>query len=169
MSRSKQRKSFSRGRTHIGQQRRRARTISVCSDLPPGSPADSLEPLGPGEHLEGGPPDGTAGIGGLAASGGVGGLLEPGDMALPQRTPDASPPHSGSPAPTPRHGSKYPKTKKVRGELDLAPHYCIDGRSTTIISTTYNHYNWGHFRFLGGVKNVQPQLSLSLLCEVIVK
>ncbi|XP_063073304.1 inactive histone-lysine N-methyltransferase 2E [Engraulis encrasicolus] len=112
VSRSKQRKSFSRGRTHIGQQRRRARTISVCSDLPPGSPADSLEPLGPGEHLEGGPPDGTAGIGGLAASGGVGGLLEPGDMALPQRTPDASPPHSGSPAPTPRHGSKYPKTKK---------------------------------------------------------
>uniref|UniRef100_A0A665VPL8 Lysine (K)-specific methyltransferase 2E n=1 Tax=Echeneis naucrates TaxID=173247 RepID=A0A665VPL8_ECHNA len=42
---SRNRKSFSRNRTHIGQQRRRARTISTCSDLPPGSPAESVEPL----------------------------------------------------------------------------------------------------------------------------
>ncbi|KAL2102900.1 hypothetical protein ACEWY4_002068 [Coilia grayii] len=103
VSRSKQRKSFSRGRTHIGQQRRRARTISVCSDLPPGSPADPLEPLGPADHLE--PPDGPTSAAATAAP------PEP-DLALPQRTPDSSPPHSGSPAPTPRHGNKYPKTKK---------------------------------------------------------
>uniref|UniRef100_A0A8C9ZGZ9 Lysine methyltransferase 2E (inactive) n=1 Tax=Sander lucioperca TaxID=283035 RepID=A0A8C9ZGZ9_SANLU len=42
---SRNRKSFSRNRTHIGQQRRRARTISTCSDLAPGSPTESLEPL----------------------------------------------------------------------------------------------------------------------------
>uniref|UniRef100_A0A668AJJ6 Lysine (K)-specific methyltransferase 2E n=1 Tax=Myripristis murdjan TaxID=586833 RepID=A0A668AJJ6_9TELE len=42
---SRNRKSFSRNRTHIGQQRRRARTISACSDLPPGSPAECIEPL----------------------------------------------------------------------------------------------------------------------------
>jgi hypothetical protein len=47
------RKSFSRNRTHIGQQRRRTRTISACSDVPPSSPADGLgEPLG-GEAPEG--------------------------------------------------------------------------------------------------------------------
>uniref|UniRef100_A0A672RFA3 Lysine methyltransferase 2E (inactive) n=1 Tax=Sinocyclocheilus grahami TaxID=75366 RepID=A0A672RFA3_SINGR len=45
VSRNKQRKSFSRNRTHIGQQRRRARTVSTCSDLPPSSPGDALEPL----------------------------------------------------------------------------------------------------------------------------
>uniref|UniRef100_A0A673H4N2 Histone-lysine N-methyltransferase 2E-like n=1 Tax=Sinocyclocheilus rhinocerous TaxID=307959 RepID=A0A673H4N2_9TELE len=45
VSRNKQRKSFSRNRTHIGQQRRRARTVSACSDLPPSSPGDTLEPL----------------------------------------------------------------------------------------------------------------------------
>ncbi|MEQ2211284.1 hypothetical protein XENOCAPTIV_020878, partial [Xenoophorus captivus] len=38
------RKSFSRNRTHIGQQRRRARTISTCSDLTPSSPAEPVEP-----------------------------------------------------------------------------------------------------------------------------
>uniref|UniRef100_A0A8C6L2T3 Lysine (K)-specific methyltransferase 2E n=1 Tax=Nothobranchius furzeri TaxID=105023 RepID=A0A8C6L2T3_NOTFU len=42
---SRNRKSFSRSRTHIGQQRRRARTISACSDLAPNSPAESVEPL----------------------------------------------------------------------------------------------------------------------------
>uniref|UniRef100_A0A8C7X4Q1 Lysine (K)-specific methyltransferase 2E n=1 Tax=Oryzias sinensis TaxID=183150 RepID=A0A8C7X4Q1_9TELE len=42
---SRNRKSFSRNRTHIGQQRRRARTISTCSDLTPGSPAETVEPL----------------------------------------------------------------------------------------------------------------------------
>uniref|UniRef100_A0A8C9R096 Lysine (K)-specific methyltransferase 2E n=1 Tax=Scleropages formosus TaxID=113540 RepID=A0A8C9R096_SCLFO len=51
VSRSKQRKSFSRSRTHIGQQRRRARTVSTCSDLPPGSPVDCPEPP-PGEPPE---------------------------------------------------------------------------------------------------------------------
>ncbi|XP_031438272.1 inactive histone-lysine N-methyltransferase 2E isoform X2 [Clupea harengus] len=97
VSRSKQRKSFSRGRTHIGQQRRRARTVSTCSDLQPGSPSDLLEPLSadPGEVLEGPP---------IAAP-------EP-EVAMPQCTPEASPPYSGSPAPMPRHANKYPKTKK---------------------------------------------------------
>lgn len=38
MNRTKQRKSFSRSRTHIGQQRRRHRTVSMCSDIPPSSP-----------------------------------------------------------------------------------------------------------------------------------
>ena len=100
VSRSKQRKSFSRGRTHIGQQRRRARTVSTCSDLQPGSPSDLLEPLSadPGEVLEGPP---------IAAP-------EP-EVAMPQCTPEASPPYSGSPAPMPRHANKYPKTKKVHG------------------------------------------------------
>ncbi|KAJ8381757.1 hypothetical protein SKAU_G00025350 [Synaphobranchus kaupii] len=58
VSRSKQRKSFSRSRTHIGQQRRRARTISTCSDLQPGSPGESLEPppAEPGESHSPAPP-----------------------------------------------------------------------------------------------------------------
>lgn len=38
VNRTKQRKSFSRSRTHIGQQRRRHRTVSMCSDIPPSSP-----------------------------------------------------------------------------------------------------------------------------------
>lgn len=38
MNRTKQRKSFSRSRTHIGQQRRRHRTVSMCSDIQPSSP-----------------------------------------------------------------------------------------------------------------------------------
>ncbi|XP_004702658.1 inactive histone-lysine N-methyltransferase 2E isoform X1 [Echinops telfairi] len=38
VNRTKQRKSFSRGRTHIGQQRRRHRTVSMCSDIQPSSP-----------------------------------------------------------------------------------------------------------------------------------
>ncbi|XP_063164100.1 inactive histone-lysine N-methyltransferase 2E isoform X4 [Candoia aspera] len=38
VNRTKQRKSFSRNRTHIGQQRRRHRTVSMCSDIQPSSP-----------------------------------------------------------------------------------------------------------------------------------
>ncbi|NWR18052.1 KMT2E methyltransferase, partial [Emberiza fucata] len=38
VNRTKQRKSFSRSRTHIGQQRRRHRTVSMCSDIQPSSP-----------------------------------------------------------------------------------------------------------------------------------
>ncbi|KYO38641.1 histone-lysine N-methyltransferase 2E isoform B [Alligator mississippiensis] len=38
VNRAKQRKSFSRSRTHIGQQRRRHRTVSMCSDIQPSSP-----------------------------------------------------------------------------------------------------------------------------------
>uniref|UniRef100_A0A7N8XXG8 Lysine (K)-specific methyltransferase 2E n=1 Tax=Mastacembelus armatus TaxID=205130 RepID=A0A7N8XXG8_9TELE len=52
---SRNRKSFSRNRTHIGQQRRRARTTSACSDLTPGSPAESVEPM-TNEAPEGEPP-----------------------------------------------------------------------------------------------------------------
>ncbi|KAL0962939.1 hypothetical protein UPYG_G00347390 [Umbra pygmaea] len=89
---SKQRKSFSRSRTHIGQQRRRARTISTCSDLPPGSPGELLE--------SNDCPDAEP-------------SREPEPEALTTQAPDASPPHSGSPAPDRnRSGQKYPKTKK---------------------------------------------------------
>ncbi|KAM9845540.1 inactive histone-lysine N-methyltransferase 2E isoform 2-T2 [Aulostomus maculatus] len=91
---SRNRKSFSRNRTHIGQQRRRARTISTCSDLPPGSPAESVEPL-TNECSEGEPP--TA----------------PEPEAIASQAPDTSPPHSSSPAPDRnRTGSKNFKTKK---------------------------------------------------------
>ncbi|KFV75928.1 Histone-lysine N-methyltransferase 2E [Dryobates pubescens] len=38
VNKAKQRKSFSRSRTHIGQQRRRHRTVSMCSDIQPSSP-----------------------------------------------------------------------------------------------------------------------------------
>ncbi|KAJ1161270.1 hypothetical protein NDU88_001757 [Pleurodeles waltl] len=38
INRTKQRRSFSRSRTHIGQQRRRHRTVSSCSDIQPSSP-----------------------------------------------------------------------------------------------------------------------------------
>ncbi|XP_028252319.1 inactive histone-lysine N-methyltransferase 2E isoform X2 [Parambassis ranga] len=91
---SRNRKSFSRNRTHIGQQRRRARTISTCSDLPPGSPAESMEPL-TNEAPEGEMP--TA----------------PEPEAITLQAPDTSPPHSSSPAPDRnRTGSKSFKTKK---------------------------------------------------------
>ncbi|XP_076578784.1 inactive histone-lysine N-methyltransferase 2E isoform X3 [Chaetodon auriga] len=91
---SRNRKSFSRNRTHIGQQRRRARTISTCSDLPPGSPIESVEPL-TNESPEGETP--TA----------------PEPEAISSQAPDTSPPHSSSPAPDRnRTGSKNFKTKK---------------------------------------------------------
>ncbi|XP_042367271.1 inactive histone-lysine N-methyltransferase 2E isoform X6 [Plectropomus leopardus] len=91
---SRNRKSFSRNRTHIGQQRRRARTISTCSDLAPGSPTESVEPL-TNEAPEGETP--TA----------------PEPEAIPAQAPDISPPHSSSPAPDRnRTGSKNFKTKK---------------------------------------------------------
>ncbi|KAG7225613.1 hypothetical protein INR49_005019 [Caranx melampygus] len=91
---ARNRKSFSRNRTHIGQQRRRARTISACSDLPPGSPAESVEPL-TNEAPEGETP--TA----------------PEPEAITSQAPDTSPPHSSSPAPDRnRTGSKNFKTKK---------------------------------------------------------
>ncbi|XP_041442462.1 inactive histone-lysine N-methyltransferase 2E isoform X2 [Xenopus laevis] len=44
INRTKQRKSFTRSRTHIGQQRRRHRTISSCSDIQPSSPDVELVP-----------------------------------------------------------------------------------------------------------------------------
>lgn len=93
---SRNRKSFSRNRTHIGQQRRRARTISACSDLPPSSPAESVEPPA-SEAPEGEetPPP-------------------PEPEAICSQAPDCSPPHSSSPAPDRnRSGSKNFKTKKV--------------------------------------------------------
>ncbi|XP_018581795.1 inactive histone-lysine N-methyltransferase 2E-like isoform X3 [Scleropages formosus] len=93
VSRSKQRKSFSRSRTHIGQQRRRARTVSTCSDLPPGSPVDCPEPP-PGEPPEDPPPA----------------TLDP--EPLQPQPPDSSPCPSPSPAPPCRAALKYPKTKK---------------------------------------------------------
>ncbi|KTF91537.1 hypothetical protein cypCar_00022279 [Cyprinus carpio] len=93
VSRNKQRKSFSRNRTHIGQQRRRARTVSACFDLPPSSPGDTLEPLTTETH------DGET-------------PSAPEADPPPIHAPDTSPPHSSSPAPTCRSGQKYPKTKK---------------------------------------------------------
>ncbi|KAM4746800.1 inactive histone-lysine N-methyltransferase 2E isoform 2-T3 [Rhinophrynus dorsalis] len=44
INRTKQRKSFTRSRTHIGQQRRRHRTISTCSDIQPSSPDVDVTP-----------------------------------------------------------------------------------------------------------------------------
>ncbi|XP_074554070.1 inactive histone-lysine N-methyltransferase 2E isoform X5 [Halichoeres trimaculatus] len=91
---SRNRKSFSRNRTHIGQQRRRARTISTCSDLPPGSPIESVEPL-TNEAPEGEPP------------------APPEPEVDSVQAPETSPPHSCSPAPDRiRTGSKSFKTKK---------------------------------------------------------
>lgn len=91
---SRNRKSFSRNRTHIGQQRRRARTISTCSDLPPGSPAESVDPL-TNEAPEGETPS----------------VPEP--EVISSQAPDTSPPHGNSPAPDrSRSGSKSFKTKK---------------------------------------------------------
>lgn len=92
---SRNRKSFSRSRTHIGQQRRRARTISTCSDLTPSSPIEPVEPLS-SEAPEGETP------------------AAPEPDTLASHVPDSSPPHSSSPAPDRnRTGSKNFKTKKV--------------------------------------------------------
>ncbi|XP_054876416.1 inactive histone-lysine N-methyltransferase 2E isoform X1 [Poeciliopsis prolifica] len=91
---SRNRKSFSRNRTHIGQQRRRARTISTCSDLTPSSPAEPVE-LPATETPEGETP------------------AAPEPEAIPSHVPESSPPHSSSPAPDrTRTGSKSYKTKK---------------------------------------------------------
>ncbi|KAM3858746.1 inactive histone-lysine N-methyltransferase 2E [Diretmus argenteus] len=91
---SRNRKSFSRNRTHIGQQRRRARTISTCSDLPPGSPPECMEPL-VNDAPEGEMPS------------------APEPEAICSQAPDTSPPHSSSPAPDRnRPGHKNFKTKK---------------------------------------------------------
>ncbi|KAM9402184.1 inactive histone-lysine N-methyltransferase 2E isoform 6-T6 [Salvelinus alpinus] len=106
---SKQRKSFSRSRTHIGQQRRRARTISTCSDIPPGSPGELLDPLAnDGPDVE--------------AS------RDPEPEALSSHAPDTSPPYSGSPAPDRnRSGQKYPKTKK-----HLVSEWCVDKQERSL-------------------------------------
>ncbi|XP_047245495.1 inactive histone-lysine N-methyltransferase 2E isoform X2 [Girardinichthys multiradiatus] len=91
---SRNRKSFSRNRTHIGQQRRRARTISTCSDLTPSSPAEPVEP--PASE---------------APEGEIPSAPEP--EVIPSHVPESSPPHSSSPAPDRnRTGSKSYKTKK---------------------------------------------------------
>ncbi|XP_034018844.1 inactive histone-lysine N-methyltransferase 2E isoform X2 [Thalassophryne amazonica] len=91
---TRNRKSLSRNRTHIGQQRRRARTISTCSDLPPSSPAECIEPL-VSETPEGEAPS------------------APEPEAITTQAPDTSPPQSSSPAPDRnRAGSKNFKTKK---------------------------------------------------------
>lgn len=94
---SRNRKSFSRNRTHIGQQRRRARTISTCSDLTPGSPVEPVEP--PSNEA----PEGEA-------------PAAPEPEAVSAQPPESSPPHSSSPAPDrTRTGSgKNFKTKKVQ-------------------------------------------------------
>ncbi|XP_038153005.1 inactive histone-lysine N-methyltransferase 2E isoform X3 [Cyprinodon tularosa] len=91
---SRNRKSFSRSRTHIGQQRRRARTISTCSDLTPSSPAEPAEPPA-SETPERETP------------------CAPEPEAIPSHVPESSPPQSSSPAPERvRTGSKSYKTKK---------------------------------------------------------
>ncbi|KAF7693775.1 inactive histone-lysine N-methyltransferase 2E isoform X2 [Silurus meridionalis] len=89
VSRNKQRKSFSRNRTHIGQQRRRTRTASACSDPPPASPGESLD-----AQLMVDTQDGEIGA-------------APEIEAPPPQVPDdnASPPHTSP-------GHKFPKTKK---------------------------------------------------------
>uniref|UniRef100_A0A8C7ZPE1 Lysine (K)-specific methyltransferase 2E n=1 Tax=Oryzias sinensis TaxID=183150 RepID=A0A8C7ZPE1_9TELE len=91
---SRNRKSFSRNRTHIGQQRRRARTISTCSDLTPGSPAETVEPLTSDA------PEGET-------------LPLPEPEAVLSQAPESSPPQSSSPVPDRiRTASKNFKTKK---------------------------------------------------------
>ncbi|XP_042153884.1 inactive histone-lysine N-methyltransferase 2E isoform X11 [Oncorhynchus tshawytscha] len=115
---SKQRKSFSRSRTHIGQQRRRARTISTCSDIPPGSPGELLDPLAnDGPDVE--------------AS------RDPEPEALSSHAPDTSPPYSGSPAPDRnRSGQKYPKTKKCASLSvslqHLVSEWCVDKQERSL-------------------------------------
>lgn len=106
VNRNKQRKSFTRNRTHIGQQRRRARTVSTCSDLPPSPPGDGLEPLLAETH------DGEI-------------PSAPESDVPPSHAPDTSPPQSSSPAPACRGGQKYPKTKKVQFFTSIFnEHYC---------------------------------------------
>ncbi|CAG02398.1 unnamed protein product [Tetraodon nigroviridis] len=92
---SRNRKSFSRNRTHIGQQRRRARTISTCSDLTPGSPIEPVEP--PSSEA----PEGEA-------------PAAPEPETVSAQPAESSPPPSSSPAPDrTRTGSgKNFKTKK---------------------------------------------------------
>ncbi|XP_066524182.1 inactive histone-lysine N-methyltransferase 2E isoform X2 [Hoplias malabaricus] len=90
VNRNKQRKSFSRNRTHIGQQRRRTRTASACSDLPPGSPVDALELTTETQDAE---------------------APSAPENEAPHTSAPSSPAHSSSPAP-PCRTHKYPKTKK---------------------------------------------------------
>ncbi|XP_062853091.1 inactive histone-lysine N-methyltransferase 2E isoform X2 [Trichomycterus rosablanca] len=88
--RNKQRKSFSRNRTHIGQQRRRTRTASACSDQAPPSPGETQEPqpMPDAQDVEtGASPEAEA-------------------PPVLNSEADASPTHSASP------GHRYPKTKK---------------------------------------------------------
>lgn len=122
---SRNRKSFSRNRTHIGQQRRRARTISTCSDLPPGSPVESVEPP-TNEALEGEMP------------------AAPEPETVSSQAPDTSPPHSSSPAPDRNRtgSSKNFKTKKVQPK-----YYSCVGNSNVfvfkigvLISVIYTSY-----------------------------
>ncbi|XP_061496416.1 inactive histone-lysine N-methyltransferase 2E isoform X6 [Rhineura floridana] len=88
VNRTKQRKSFSRSRTHIGQQRRRHRTVSMCSDIQPSSPDVEVSV----QHNE---PENTA----LSAEPEI-------ETTVAEIVPEPEPPALNK-CPT-----KYPKTKK---------------------------------------------------------
>ncbi|KAE8616330.1 hypothetical protein XENTR_v10008773 [Xenopus tropicalis] len=90
INRTKQRKSFTRSRTHIGQQRRRHRTISTCSDIQPSSPDVEVVPQ----------------------------QIETENNAVPEEPPNESSPHNTEEVPETEScvqskcSIKYPKTKK---------------------------------------------------------
>lgn len=95
VNRTKQRKSFSRSRTHIGQQRRRHRTVSMCSDIQPSSPDVEVS----SQHNE---PEIIVPV------------AEPEtETAVPEIVPEPEAPALNK-CPT-----KYPKTKKVCAFLNL--------------------------------------------------
>ncbi|XP_053262226.1 inactive histone-lysine N-methyltransferase 2E isoform X2 [Podarcis raffonei] len=109
VNRTKQRKSFSRSRTHIGQQRRRHRTVSMCSDIQPSSPDVEVS----SQHNE---PENTA----LSA--------EPEtETTVPEIVPEPEPPALNK-CPT-----KYPKTKKGTHSLQLTFLDQKDGKGWTQI------------------------------------
>ncbi|XP_072327406.1 inactive histone-lysine N-methyltransferase 2E isoform X8 [Scyliorhinus torazame] len=109
INRAKQRKSFSRSRTHIGQQRRRHRTVSTCSDIPPSSPEVDVSSNQQNEvensFPETAPRSCDANM--------VDEAIEVEPTAAIETTTVAAEESTGTPSPTfNKTATKYPKTKK---------------------------------------------------------
>ncbi|XP_072097645.1 inactive histone-lysine N-methyltransferase 2E isoform X6 [Mobula birostris] len=108
INRAKQRKSFSRSRTHIGQQRRRHRTVSTCSDIPPSSPeVDVQQNEVENNFAETIPRPCDTNVEEEAIE------VEPAAVAATETTPITAEETAGTPSPfINKIATKYPKTKK---------------------------------------------------------
>ncbi|CAM9367112.1 unnamed protein product [Lampetra fluviatilis] len=115
VNRAKPRRSFSRNRTHIGQQRRRNRTTSGCSDHPPPSPdvgsgggVESSPLVSPSELL----PQGLSPVAAVAAASTAATVVAAAGADRASVGEDLGSAPSPAPPGCTKANARYPKTKK---------------------------------------------------------